>query len=122
MGLKENVIIGKLIPAGTGMKRYKNIKLDYGVNEEFMKEYSRYEAYSSDDPEAEDILSGEALFAPAGEEDLTGETVMTAADAEASAADTAAVPEETAGMYSALEPEEDAAAQASDSDPEITEI
>ena len=26
-GLKENVIIGKLIPAGTGMKRYSNIKL-----------------------------------------------------------------------------------------------
>ena len=25
MGLKENVIIGKLIPAGTGMKQYKNI-------------------------------------------------------------------------------------------------
>jgi len=26
-GLKENVIIGKLIPAGTGMRRYKNIEL-----------------------------------------------------------------------------------------------
>lgn len=25
LGLKENIIIGKLIPAGTGMKRYKNI-------------------------------------------------------------------------------------------------
>ena len=25
IGLKENVIIGKLIPAGTGMKRYRNI-------------------------------------------------------------------------------------------------
>ncbi|MDD6656564.1 MAG: DNA-directed RNA polymerase subunit beta' [Lachnospiraceae bacterium] len=28
VGLKENVIIGKLIPAGTGMKRYRNVKLD----------------------------------------------------------------------------------------------
>ncbi|MDO5291262.1 MAG: DNA-directed RNA polymerase subunit beta' [bacterium] len=28
IGLKENVIIGKLIPAGTGMKRYRNVKLD----------------------------------------------------------------------------------------------
>ena len=28
IGLKENVIIGKLIPAGTGMKRYKTIELD----------------------------------------------------------------------------------------------
>ena len=27
VGLKENVIIGKLIPAGTGMKRYGNVKL-----------------------------------------------------------------------------------------------
>ena len=29
IGLKENVIIGKLIPAGTGMKRYKNIEVVY---------------------------------------------------------------------------------------------
>ncbi len=28
IGLKENVILGKLIPAGTGMKCYSNIKLD----------------------------------------------------------------------------------------------
>ncbi len=27
LGLKENVIVGKLIPAGTGMKRYQNINL-----------------------------------------------------------------------------------------------
>jgi DNA-directed RNA polymerase subunit beta' len=27
LGLKENVIIGKLVPAGTGMSRYRNIKL-----------------------------------------------------------------------------------------------
>jgi DNA-directed RNA polymerase subunit beta' len=25
--LKENVIIGKLIPAGTGMSRYRNVKV-----------------------------------------------------------------------------------------------
>jgi DNA-directed RNA polymerase subunit beta' len=28
LGLKENVIIGKLIPAGTGMPRYRNIKVE----------------------------------------------------------------------------------------------
>ncbi len=28
IGLKENVLIGKLIPAGTGMKRYRSVKLD----------------------------------------------------------------------------------------------
>ena len=38
LGLKENVIIGKLIPAGTGMKRYKNVKIDYGINEQYMIE------------------------------------------------------------------------------------
>ena len=31
LGLKENVIIGKLIPAGTGMTRYRNIKVDSGA-------------------------------------------------------------------------------------------
>ena len=30
IGLKENVIIGKLIPAGTGMKRYRDIEIDMG--------------------------------------------------------------------------------------------
>ena len=29
LGLKENVIIGKLIPAGTGMSRYRDIKVKY---------------------------------------------------------------------------------------------
>jgi DNA-directed RNA polymerase subunit beta' len=33
LGLKENVIIGKLIPAGTGMARYRNIKIDTGDNQ-----------------------------------------------------------------------------------------
>jgi DNA-directed RNA polymerase subunit beta' len=28
VGLKENIIIGKLIPAGTGMRRYKNIQIN----------------------------------------------------------------------------------------------
>jgi DNA-directed RNA polymerase subunit beta' len=32
LGLKENVIIGKLIPAGTGMARYRNLKV-YSKNE-----------------------------------------------------------------------------------------
>lgn len=39
LGLKENVIIGKLIPAGTGMKRYQNIKLDYKENTEYMESF-----------------------------------------------------------------------------------
>ncbi len=44
IGLKENVIIGKLIPAGTGMKRYRNVKLssdipqDLSLDEEIMRD------------------------------------------------------------------------------------
>jgi DNA-directed RNA polymerase subunit beta' len=41
LGLKENVIIGKLIPAGTGMKRYRDIKVDYGVNTEYMESFDQ---------------------------------------------------------------------------------
>ena len=38
IGLKENVIIGKLIPAGTGMKRYKQIKINTEQQEKAEKE------------------------------------------------------------------------------------
>ena len=55
-GLKENVIIGKLIPAGTGMRKYRNIELDYGVNEAYIEEFRRMkmeaeeeELYGSDE-------------------------------------------------------------------------
>jgi len=34
VGLKENVIIGKLIPAGTGMKRYHDVEVIKGINYE----------------------------------------------------------------------------------------
>ena len=34
IGLKENVIIGKLIPAGTGMKKYKQIRINTEEHEE----------------------------------------------------------------------------------------
>ncbi len=48
-GLKENVIIGKLIPAGTGMRRYKDIEVDYGVNTELMESFSREEMEPDDE-------------------------------------------------------------------------
>ena len=34
IGLKENVIIGKLIPAGTGMNKYKSIKINTEIEKE----------------------------------------------------------------------------------------
>jgi DNA-directed RNA polymerase subunit beta' len=41
LGLKENIIIGKLIPAGSGMERYRSFDID-------APEYERMEFYSSD--------------------------------------------------------------------------
>ena len=61
MGLKENVIIGKLIPAGTGMKRYKNIDVDYGVNEEFMREYARYQEEAAEADAEEEFTEAVSL-------------------------------------------------------------
>jgi DNA-directed RNA polymerase subunit beta' len=55
LGLKENVIIGKLIPAGTGMKRYKDVDIDYGENAVFM------EAYTGKDDFVDDDVSDEIL-------------------------------------------------------------
>ena len=40
IGLKENVIIGKLIPAGTGMRRYKDINVVYENGEDLEKQAS----------------------------------------------------------------------------------
>ena len=34
VGLKENVIIGKHIPAGTGMKKYRDVKLNTDIHME----------------------------------------------------------------------------------------
>ena len=51
-GLKENVIIGKLIPAGTGMKRYRNVTVDYGANTEFMESFNKKNRYQEAADEA----------------------------------------------------------------------
>ena len=34
MGLKENVIIGKLLPSGTGMKCYAEVELEKTISDE----------------------------------------------------------------------------------------
>ncbi len=56
IGMKENVIIGKPIPAGTGMKRYRNIKLDSDerMNELLMAEEVLSEA-DFEDEEPKDL-------------------------------------------------------------------
>ena len=55
VGLKENVIIGKLIPAGTGMKRYRSVKLDTddnianAINDDDVLSFSEDEEITSED-------------------------------------------------------------------------
>ena len=61
-GLKENVIIGKLIPAGTGMKKYRSIDLDYGVNTALIEAYKamqrELEMQEEEEEDMEDIVPG----------------------------------------------------------------
>ena len=79
IGLKENVIIGKLIPAGTGMKRYSNIKLDTDTEEEEivfdemdeMEELDIADDFSED--VAEDAKEEETDFADEIEEEELSE-------------------------------------------------
>jgi DNA-directed RNA polymerase subunit beta' len=58
LGLKENVIIGKLIPAGTGMKKYRNIDLDYGVNTALIEAYKEMqrEIEAEQEEDMEDVV------------------------------------------------------------------
>ena len=57
IGMKENVIIGKLIPAGTGMKRYRNIKLDSDINEDdelMFDDFDDFDVYEEEIPRDEE--------------------------------------------------------------------
>ena len=60
IGLKENVIIGKLIPAGTGIAKYDRIEVDYdGKAEEDMIEAEKaQELNDSEEAEESTIKSG----------------------------------------------------------------
>ena len=70
IGLKENVIIGKLIPAGTGMKRYRSIHLDSDIDENA--------EIDADDLLGDDLLAGgetvESTDAEIDVEDIDAET------------------------------------------------
>ena len=68
IGLKENVLIGKLIPAGTGMKRYRSVKLN---TDDEMLEMDEVIEDISDEPdtdvEAADVEDTEAADTDAAE-------------------------------------------------------
>ena len=52
-GLKENVIMGRLIPAGTGMEYYRNIKLEPDQTVEEAEEFEAAEIPAGEDIKAE---------------------------------------------------------------------
>ena len=56
IGLKENVIIGKLIPAGTGLRRYRNTALSTDGNLDVINtdEFEEIESDMPKDTDAED--------------------------------------------------------------------
>ena len=73
LGLKENIIIGKLIPAGTGMEQYREIGT-------YAPDYTPMEFYSSEDEEQDlaEWLAGradESAEGPDGEEAAEAEVV-----------------------------------------------
>ena len=93
IGLKENVIIGKLIPAGTGMKRYRDTKLSTDAN--LLNRLSMEDEFSFDDgsfDDDEELVIPENLDDYDSLEDIEGldeidEAVDDEAEAEAVAAD-----------------------------------
>ena len=61
IGLKENVIIGKLIPAGTGMRKYRDVKLDTDMAMEDEISLEDFETFTLSEEsvaelEAQDVL------------------------------------------------------------------
>ena len=71
VGLKENVIIGKLIPAGTGMKYYSSLELDTD-GQEIRKETSKEEDEPAVSESAEELIEDDAA-----EDELISEDAVT---------------------------------------------
>ena len=65
IGMKENVIIGKLIPAGTGMKRYRNIKLDTEIDENDEIMFDDYDEF-----EGNGVMDEDYVLEPIPQEEL----------------------------------------------------
>ena len=74
IGLKENVCIGKLIPAGTGMKRYRSLHLD---SDAAMEEVLDLEDELGEEPAAEAEAPVEAVEEAVVEEAAAEEPVLT---------------------------------------------
>ncbi|MDO5146896.1 MAG: DNA-directed RNA polymerase subunit beta' [Eubacteriales bacterium] len=72
IGLKENVLLGKLIPAGTGLKKYRSLHLNTGAlekEEEAVSDEYDYEAgYDSEENEKKEAPAEEMTAAAIEEE------------------------------------------------------
>ena len=68
IGMKENVIIGKLIPAGTGMKCYSDVELDTGMPEE--PEEIEFDEMDDEDQDVLDVAEDSEELETADEADL----------------------------------------------------
>ena len=69
IGLKENVIIGQLIPAGTGMKRYRSIRLDSDFVEDEEMDFDVDDEFD-DQADAFDTIEDDFDEVSADEEDF----------------------------------------------------
>ncbi len=80
IGLKENVIIGKLIPAGTGMKRYRDTGLSTDAN--LLSRLAASDEVNFDEGFGEEQENaGEALEIDVEEEETAGESMEEAVEA-----------------------------------------
>ena len=70
IGLKENVIIGKLIPAGTGMNRYQRVHFEKNLSEEELQILAEEERRRSEEEEARRKAEEAAKKADEEEEEL----------------------------------------------------
>ncbi len=75
IGLKENVIIGKLIPAGTGMKRYRNVQIDTSGTDDYLYEQSEEdEVELSEMDDAAEVQAEDSSAAETAEPEMSEET------------------------------------------------
>ena len=76
IGLKENVIIGKLIPAGTGMRKYRDVKLDTELEEEEELTLEDFEELTEGVAEETSEEASEETAEETTEENVAEETVQ----------------------------------------------
>ena len=75
IGLKENVLIGKLIPAGTGMKRYRNVQIDTSGTDDYLYEQSEEdEVELSEMDDAAEVQAEDSSAAETAEPEMSEET------------------------------------------------